>query len=276
VLATSASSEHHHHDRRRTQEFLTLQFSLWHPRFTAEDAISSKTVLFVDPVLQAIQDFLCEETELVLIQNSQNNVCMRTLEEGQSMIAQDRSSLLLADGEEQGIRWTSWTLTYQVLQVGDDLFDQANNNQMLGTQVMENVAQLALDVSIMEGTMDQRLEDFGAFMCPVGQEVEAFQEIVEEEEGGEVEDPLVAVTHPRLLRWIGIIMLITDLVGSTLLGYLGRRRRVEREGKGETLKKREEMGGLVTEAGVDHMLEVGRREVISAVSAEFRSIELCA
>jgi hypothetical protein len=259
VLFVTASA-----DSRQLQdeeENLVLEFSLWHPRFRAQDAISGDSDLFLDPVLDIVQNFLCDETDLVVMQDDQD-VCQRTENpEGQSKIAY--SNFVVSDGAQDHIRWTTWVFSYGILRVGDLFVDQANE-VMDGQEAMENVAQLALDVQILEGAMDERLEDLRARMSLVGQESEAFEEVVLD-----FMQYWDYSAGAKALRWVGVVMLLVNLVMLTLLTRLGRERRLDREQ--DAVHRRDERGGLVTEAGVDHMLDVGRRESLKAIvgSSEF-------
>jgi hypothetical protein len=253
---------------------------------TAKDATGGNSTLFVDPVLEAIQDFLCKGTDLVVLNDEGVTVCWRTVDDESmdvlpAVITEDKMGVLVRDSAEtEGtIRWTTWLLTFQVVQVGDTFFDQAKNvNQTMdGQQVMANVAQLALDVSIMEGHMDEQLTELGAFMSPVGEELDNFFHL--EDDGDYNDNNWSYAKAARILRQVGIIMFLVNLVITVLLTRLGRRRRLARDQDGKGIMA----GGLASETGVDHMLDVGRRESIKAIhgssefiksSAEFNHLNL--
>ena len=259
-----------------TPEFFSVQFSLWYPDYEAGDATGSEenSMAFVDPVLNAIQEFLCEETDFVVLDDSQGNsdVCGRLQpEQQQSVIQQDL--FVVSDIQLSYIAWTTWTITYEVLQSNPDhIFEMSDGETTLkGVQAIQYTLQDALDESIRSGSMDERLQELGARLSPVGEEVEFFVDDIigeeeEENDEGRIRDPSFS---PEFLRWIGSIMLAASVVFPFMLTLLsGRQRNNVNQDRN---RRREELGGLVTEAGVDQMLEIGRRESTKALSAEFRS-----
>lgn len=265
-MAFSYTPPSSHVRRRRTEEeYLTLEFSLWHPDFTAKDVTSSNNELFVDPIVEAIHSFVCDETGFALMVKEED-ACKRIIagqQQAMSVIEHDRSNLLVRDEEQGAIRWTTWTLTYPIAQADAIFLDQAD----ITSDIMKEF-QLALDIRIMEGAMDDKIQELGAFMSPIGQEIEIFQEIVSEQVNPEDSNPGLQLDHPKLLQSIGIIMVIGDVVGTLLLGYFGRRKVKQKK---EAFKQTEGMGCLITEQGLSLILDVGRRKSTKAVSEEFET-----
>ena len=99
-------------------------------------------------------------------------------------------------------------------------------------------------------------------MGVLGQEWQTFPEssVTLEEDNINVDPELDYEQSAIVLRYIGIVMLIGSIATSSILTYLGRRYRLELERKELAARDPENQRGLVTEQGVNLMLEIGRRE----------------
>ena len=318
---------------------ITLSFSIWYP--------AEMDFMTVDEaVMNALQDFFCEDIEFILLDESSRGVCNQKRtgpEEGEtsfsSNFATTNSSMLeflkntnpdrtfLADEPTNVIisdhnlyldgtnilQRTVWDVSYDILQIGTIEIENARFSDYTDEILyMEDLIDGGLQVSILEGIMNQRLEGTGIIMrtvpgniwhavpeinvpteedvgtaprnepqaflevtLPTEEDVgtvpenewQAFYEInspieVEEGEDNIIHlDPELEFTKPAvILRYIGIAMILLSLSTAIILTYLGRRYRIKKELKELSLPDPEEQRGLVTEQGVNLMLEIGRRE----------------
>jgi membrane protein implicated in regulation of membrane protease activity len=142
---------------------------------------------------------------------------------------------------------------------------------------MEDVTQLALDVSIMEGFMDTRMKDTGIKMSMVGQEVGTFEVLTVPQDtvDGDIDDSDENTQEVdfqqggTVLQWVGIVMFLVNLFVFLLLTNLARRRRLERESKAKLDENLlTERAGLVTEHGVNQMLDISRGESLRILRNE--------
>jgi hypothetical protein len=165
------------------------------------------------------------------------------------------------DASEGKIEWTEWVVTYAIINVGSAFADLAEVMHETGVNIgMEYIAQLGLDVNILEGAMDG-LD--GVRWSRAQQEIATFQAFVQGDdssystnEDGQGSDRYEPPGH--LFRIIGAVLFGLNLCTTLYLQRLGRLRREQRER--EAVKKEEELGGLVTEAGLDRILGIEKRE----------------
>mmetsp|Transcript_53177 Transcript_53177/g.129124 ORF Transcript_53177/g.129124 Transcript_53177/m.129124 type:complete len:409 (-) Transcript_53177:1413-2639(-) len=303
------------------QQKLSMTFSLWHPDMNLflsggmmteeeqEEAFQTLLGTTQGPVLKSLQEFFCEDTALVVIDDENfENVCdssgNRNRNRGlqlspdpeNSYIASIPSNLLVSpfstvnedgstttNGEEEQddvdvVYWWTWNVNYRLEQIGTQVIEQANvMNVTDHRQYLQDVTQLALDVSIMEGFMDERLSGTSVYMAMVGLETDMFQDAAERyangldsngssagDGGGDSGSSSLDYTDADLgtngliLRYIGVALLVVDFVVVTALTLLARRRRRHiEETRGH---KSHHAPRLVTEKAVNQMLETGRRE----------------
>jgi hypothetical protein len=214
------------------------------------------------------------------------------------------------DDNEKELFWTTWRTTYTILQVGEEYLSQAflQFNEQTTTkelaedagEVMANVAQLALDVRIMEGVMNTKLAPVGAVMSVVNQEVETFgpwafgkKEDVENttttttttdtpqpsnfdngsnDNNSDNNNNLVVkaqlAMESNILQFIGAIFFLAHSITVSLLTCLARRRRMARQKrdarlltkKGKSHHNKGTTERVMTEMGVDRMLDIGRQQ----------------
>mmetsp|Transcript_53176 Transcript_53176/g.129119 ORF Transcript_53176/g.129119 Transcript_53176/m.129119 type:complete len:410 (-) Transcript_53176:1413-2642(-) len=300
------------------QQQLSMTFSLWHPDMNLflsggmmteeeqEEAFQTLLGTIQGPVLKSLQEFFCEDTALVVIDDENfENVCdssgnrnrNRNRNRGlqlspdpeNSYIASIPSNLLVSpfstvneDGSTTTngdvVYWWTWNVNYKLEQIGAQVIEQANvMNVTDHRQYLQDVTQLALDVSIMEGFMDERLSGTSVYMAMVGLETDMFQDAAERyanrldnngspdgddgrDSGSSSLDYTDADlgTNGLILRYIGVALLVVDFVVVTALTLLARRRRRHiEETRGH---KSHHAPRLVTEKAVNQMLETCRRE----------------
>ncbi|OEU16148.1 hypothetical protein FRACYDRAFT_238735 [Fragilariopsis cylindrus CCMP1102] len=277
---------------------ITLSFSIWYPTemdFMAVD----------EAVMNALQDFFCEDIEFILLDESSRGVCNQKRtgpEEGETSFSTNFAT------NSSMLEFLKNTNPDRTIEIENARFSDYTDEILY----MEDLIDGGLQVSILEGIMNQRLEGTGIIMrtvpgniwhavpeinVPTEEDVgtaprnepEAFLEItlpteedvgtvpenewqafyeinspIEEEEGEDNIihlDPELEFTKPAvILRYIGIAMILLSLSTAIILTYLGRRYRIKKELKELSLPDPEEQRGLVTEQGVNLMLEIGRRE----------------
>lgn len=298
-------------EEKEIRSSITVTLSAWLPETL--DVAGAK-----GPIIKALQLFLCDENGLVVVDNTYNTVCMppsgadtsfarsnhngngainsrntnssssaEFIEDSLSMVDHDSSylssipiSISVSNGHEGGIHWTSWRVTFEVIQIGEIFREQAKLVNVAAAETyLQDVTQLALDVSIMEGIMDSRLNGTSIVMRPMGKELQTFaaamshevQRMVQEDAVDEDEqDDNGNESTPTesdfkefaiVLRYVGVVMLLISLTVVLLLTHLARRRRLATEQKlSNDERDLEESKGLVTEQGVNRMLDIGRQE----------------
>ena len=205
--------------------------------------------------------------------------------------------------------WTEWIVTYSIVTVGQQILSQlfvnmenkleTSDEQIIieGEQMLDNVAQLALDVSIMEGTMDQRLDPISAYMSITGLELETFlskEAVVDATSttrtgtngspsgnniSGFSSQNQILSNHSEIsfMRLLGALLIVCNTLVLISLNQLAKRRRSRRNkdmassGGADNYKygldvNHNEFGGaLSTAMSVDMMLEKGRKNSINAL-----------
>jgi hypothetical protein len=272
-------------------EVLDLRFSLWHPAgWRAVDYHVHKNneesgEFFTNDVLDVLDDFLCQEADLIVMttngdEDDSSNSNRTTLCRNWNVSTGSSSSRLrhenstVVDASEAEVEWTEWIITYAILHVSQKVSDLAE--VMMGDEdeddetpvskelVMQQVTQLALDVTILEGAMDSLLLEGGVRWSSTDQEVATFQPFVVQQRrtGDDTNnnngDDRDYEAPDHRLRITGIVLLVVDTCITLYLRRLGRLRLEQRES--ETAKKQKELGGLITEEGLDRILDIGKLE----------------
>mmetsp|Transcript_24695 Transcript_24695/g.57967 ORF Transcript_24695/g.57967 Transcript_24695/m.57967 type:complete len:314 (-) Transcript_24695:214-1155(-) len=200
-----------------------------------------------------------------------------------SYLADEISNVLVSDFNQiDRIQGTTWDITYDILQVGSKDVERASIESITDViSYIENRIQRGLNISISEGIMNERLmgtdvtmgkigEDFvalpGSFSTFGEENVHVESELNNEnsfkfsEENIDADPDLNYEQSAEILRYIGFLMLIGSFSSITILTCMGRRYALERERKETAGVDPEYQRGLVTERGVNLMLERGRRE----------------
>jgi hypothetical protein len=256
------------------EDVMDLRFSLWHPGLRAVD-VKDPLGRFFNNVHIALNDFLCEEADVAVVNGPWSNRCMSMNSNVSDFPLLKHQNSTVEDANEGEMEWTEWVFTYAIINVGSEIEDQAEvMDESRMSIVMENIAQLALDVNILEGAMDGLVD--GVKWSRADQEVATFQPFVQGDdsssstnnEDGQGSDSRYEPPG-HLLRIIGAVLFGLNLCTTLYLQRLGRLGREQRER--EAVTKEEELGGLVTEAGLDRMLDIGKREsmVLYDESQEF-------
>jgi len=158
---------------------------------------------------------------------------------------------------------TAWDVKYEVLQIGSMEMNKTQAETVADELItMEHRIQQRLNASITEGSIHQRLWGTGIVMSQSGQELEAYPEssLTFEEENIYADPALEYKESPIVMRNIGIVMLVLSISFSVTLTYLGKRHRMEKDRKEKVaIRELAEQRGLVTEQGVNLMLDEGRR-----------------
>jgi hypothetical protein len=252
--------------------FIELQFSIYAPEkvLVAVDVVRGKWPLLERQLEKVITNVLCKETDFIIVNEANDSVCQssrrrRTLTNNDpSTIRHDLLTFSVKDrmiiNSPQTLNYTLWTAHYPVTSVGDKYIENViaskgnklNEEELLSDSIhmMERVGQRALSASITSGQMDTMMSD-GTVTSVINMETSTFLSHVDL---GYTEQLNPAPLHA--LRLSGMIMLVTTTIMTILFMQLAQRRKKEREWDEEF--KTLSSGGLVTEAGLEYMLDVGR------------------
>lgn len=254
-----------------------ISFSIWSPSSMDLDLVDEK-------VSGALRSFLCQNANLVLLDTHFRSVCYRRAAGGEkhifgnigklsmldlikqtdpihSYLKDEASNVLISNlyGINGTIQGTAWDVSYDVLQVGTIEIERARMANITDEMVLlEHTIQQHLNLSITGGVMNQRLWGTEIIMGKLGQEFGTMSKssVIFEEKNIHADPELNYKESALILRYIGIIMLAASIVSSIILAVLGRRDRMDKESKLDPEYQR----GLVTEQGVNLMLDKGRRE----------------
>jgi len=261
---------------------IRVSFSIWSP--------SSMDLDLVEEILSdALRSFLCQDADLILLDTNFRSVCDRRAAGGEntilsniakssmldfikqtdpirSYLANEASNVLISDSYETSgtNQMTTWDVNYEILQVGLTEIEKARMAN--GTDeimvYMQHTIQQRLNFSIIEDIMNKRLTGTGIIMGKLGQEFGTLPEssLTFKEENIHADPELNYEQSSLILRYIGIAMLIGSVASSIILKYFGRRYRLDKERKEMAVLDPEYQRGLVTERGVNLMLDMGRRE----------------
>ena len=135
---------------------------------------------------------------------------------------------------------------------------QRSSNEM---DFLEFTIQQLLDSSIAEGRMNERFRGTEIIMGQLGQDIEK-PPVFEGENNRNTNDAskLSYAESALVLRYIGIAMLVGSFLVHFILLCCGRRYRLERNLRELEALDPDYQRGLITEEGVNIMLEKGRRE----------------
>lgn len=262
---------------------ITLSFIIWSPTEMDTDINNVE----VD-VLNALQKFFCEDINLILLDETFRGVCyqkqgalvggsksffstnfateamlefLKNTDPDSSFLATDPTDVIISEisYENDTLQRTSWDVNYEVLQIGSVEIEKARMSNFTNVRMyMED----RLHASIRKGEINQWFAETGIIMGIPGNEWQTFPEISSsKEEDNIINRPEVEYNEPAIiLRHIGIVLLVGSFSVAIILTYLGRRYRIKTERKELSPPDPEEQRGLVTEQGVNLMLEIGRRE----------------
>lgn len=236
------------------------------PTASAEDVDEGRASTLLDGVLGGMLEILCRIHYIMVEDDTANTFACPS----------DSSRRVLKDREDFPVVWTMsrvnvedyedengnalmyWTVVFPVLEIGEAYsswavaksvtMDEVNATALNG---MYEDAYYATQKYIQRGYMDARLPDSATAIADP-------EEVAPVPAPGsypsEQLDP--HALHP--MRIAGLILLVVTLVSWILLVKLAARRKKERDL--DTAFAEINKGGLVTEAGLDLMLDVGRRE----------------
>lgn len=265
-------------------EKIQISFSVWSP-----DSMDFNIVERI--VLNALRDFFCQETESVLLNTNFRSACIPRENGNESAASEDNKTVMLGfikqsdpdrsyllddasivrmsfpSKRSTNLKGTLWLTSYEILQIGTKATARARRDNLPdGTAYLEQTIQESLDRSIFEGVLHQRFERtniiLGEYQPQDMDGISSRNEYVE---------------TARILRYIGIGLLLGSSLIHYLLYELGRRYRPQSEYKevevGESqYTDLEHQRGLGTEEGVNRMLEEGRRQTERIRSSSHRSI----
>lgn len=259
---------------------LTVSFSIWSP-------ISMDLALVDAMVSVTLRSFLCHEAGITLLGTDYRSVCferttiennvfsnvaqlsmldfMRQSDPIRSYLSDEVSNVLVSDFyQTDSIQGTTWHITYDVLQVGSMDVEKARMANFTDeVAFIEYRIQEGLNLSIAEGMMNERFRGTEISMGKVGQAFVALppeSSLAFGEENIDADPELNYEQSSEILRYIGILMLAGSFCSIIILTFMGRRYARERERKETAVVDPEYQKGLVTEQGVNLMLERGRRE----------------
>jgi len=270
---------------------IKISFSIWSP-------LSMDRSLVDNVVIDALRSFLCQDTALILLDTNFRSVCYRRdtgeknvvfpniaklsiigylkqTDPTHSYIIDKPLNMLVSNLYEAGgtLQATVWDVSYLVLQVGVGETDNARTARSADEMnLLERKIQRRLNLSIIEGVMDQRLRGTDVIMAKLGQEYGTeFGTLPKlgqdpgspntfEEENIEAAPILDYSESARVLRYIGIALLITTIFVNIMLTYCARQYRLKKEREEKERSDPKFKRGLVTEEGVNIILERGRRE----------------
>jgi len=289
---------------------ISLSFSIWKPPKQQQEDDLRDDGLVEETILEALLNFFCQDvTDIVVLNANYNSICSRDRETLSSIgvngdsseltirtsspstisnflsqagamdtyLREEVADLFISSNERDGIEWESWQVFYHVVYIGTALLDQAEMMNFTHEEnFLQDVVQLALDVSIMEGTMDARMEGTGVKMSMVGLEDKIFQESDAEPQDDQSETTLELDGHledAKILRAIGFFLILFDCIGAFVLTRLGRRRRLAAESKALLDEEVGEMRGLETEQSVNRMLDESRKQSIRMLSQSKKKLD---
>lgn len=260
---------------------------------------------FLYPVLLALQDFLCHQTEGVTLldadgesscdasavsqspsdretTNPENSIAYDgTLQDLNDIthVSLTFSDVSVKDQEEVvddlTIQWSRWEVNYTV--VGE----QTGLTNLAVEEYRQEDLQTTLGLRIQDETMDDYLQFHFDSSRPsislYGDEVTRFQPRVVD-----MLDEVDFSDGARILRYVGILLLFVGILATTIIAIFARRHRLSRGINhlyaDEDVSSNDENNGaaipgsirlsLVTEAAVNEMLLLGRRESSKAMEGK--------
>jgi len=235
--------------------YVPISFSLFNKY--SDDTTVSKVL-----ILDAIVNILCADTEFAFYDRD-DLICpsqdVAISELGKySQLRVDQTAVTFEFQAYSNIRFSKWMLLFPVTQIGE-LFQMEPEDALRLVQVE---AQASITRKIQDGTMDSMLNETFAVVglekatWSLDTNQNSINPILSLEESPRW-IPLELRKMPPL-RIIGIVMfLLTSFVAWMIVHY-ATKSRMQREWDAEF--KDRGKGGLVTEEGVDYMLDMGRHE----------------
>ena len=241
--------------------FVNLTFSLLADGVTSESVRLGQNQTLVTKITDAVLYTLCEDTDYVLLDDDNRDSCaemggrlLRALQDntlavlqhkGDSILRAQQFDTVVEDRSSQGFTFTEWVVMYPVLHVGKNYKNMSDGDAL---QAIQSVSQAALAIRLADGHFDDLIDNTGQASVVGHEHVTWTQPFFQ---------PLQpAPLHP--VRVAGIVLFVISFVFSCFVINLAKQRRIEREWDAEF--KERGMGGLVTEEGLNLMLEAGRTE----------------
>lgn len=228
------------------------------------------------------------EIQTALLSNMAKNLLIDFLEETdpvRSYLVEGASHVNISEPHDvdDTTRRSKWDIDYEILQLGSRDYKKATRVNATNKVIyFQDVIQERLNAGIVEGAMSERLVGTGLTMLlldepkrkeePDSQTIEDDLDPLlvdegpdsrfDEENDFESELEIDFGTSALVLRYVGIVMLVLSVSFGVVLTFLGRRHRLKKERieKEMIAQMTAEQRGLVTEQGVNLMLEIGRRE----------------
>lgn len=262
---------------------IQISFKIWSPILMDLDRVE-------EVVSGALRSYFCQETRTVLLDSNFKNACEKDVTRQDTIVSEDAKLLMLdfikttdpdrsflfdeatnvlisAANENNGtIKGTIWDLEFDVLQIGKKDIGRARMANFANEiDFLEFTIQQRLNSSIAEGTMNERFRGTEIVMGQLGQGIETLSEsplVFKDENNMNTNDSskLSYAESALILRYIGIAMLAGSFFVHFILLCCGRRYRLERNLKELEALDPDYQRGLITEEGVNLMLEKGRRE----------------
>jgi hypothetical protein len=235
---------------------VTLRFSLWFPdnqNFDVYALSNDKENAILRSILFSTLDVICSEGDMAVQNANQIDECQtRPYQSTPTVSPEDAlgqfgapsvlssvAEVIVRQIEGEGLVWSTWIVRYAVQQIGDLYVSEALMNQPelpfsvladSAVEAMQQVLQLALDVSIMEGQFDTALR--ATMKTIMKHPVRVFSSTLrnEQEVFGDVKEGLLAANVYEFkrfstMRLSGILVMLWTLLTYYLLNKLAARRR---------------------------------------------------
>ena len=242
---------------------LTLRLYVVDDTTSASDVNEGRASDLWNGVLAGLLEVQCKSGFVMVVEQTVEgtNACAtadptrRILQREDDSVIWASAQVSVYDDEEGEQQYMDWTVVYSVLQSGANYLEDSNSQD--GALVaMEADAMKALSGYIQDGSMDKNLPDT-AKSYAVEPEEDADADNDDDRYSGEVKEPIDPADF-HALRVAGMALLVVTVALSFVLVKIASRRKDER--KLERAVTKLELGGLVTEEGLDLMLDIGRRE----------------
>ena len=235
---------------------------------SAEDVNEGRANTLLDGVLNGMLEIQCRIHYIMVEDKSANTLACpsdssrRMLKEREDFpVVWTMSRVNVEDYEDQdGNPLMYWTVAFPVLEIGEAysswaLSKSVNIDEVNATALngMNEDAYFATQKYIQRGYMDAALPDSATAVAETDTE-----SVTPVPAPGAFPSEQLNPDALHSMRIAGLILLIVTLVSSFLLVKLAARRKKERDL--DTALAEIDKGGLVTEEGLDLMLDVGRRK----------------
>ena len=267
---------------------IRVSFSIWSPILMDLDLVE-------EVVSDALQSFLCQEGQIVVVDSNLRSACspsdtgdedyvlsedakslmlefIRQTDPDRSYISDDASHVLISDANESNsfIKGTIWDVDYQILQVGTTEIGRSRMANFTDEmEYLELRIQQRLDLSIVKGVMNQRFRETEILIGKLGQDFEilsessstSYEDSMDDDSEFSYDDSELSYAESALiLRYTGYVLLAGSFLVHIILLCLGRCYNQQKERKEVAALDPEYQNGLITEEGVTLMLAKGRRE----------------